>query len=92
MMLAMAIYFLFSTTVHPWYTTVLLFLSIFTRYRFPLVWSATIIVTYSAYGQEYGENFWLITLEYAVVLAVFFIDIFKVRKQHQTSINPLLDA
>lgn len=66
------IYLLFSTTVHPWYLTIPLLFSIFTRYRFMLVWSFMVFISYQAYSNvDYIENMWLLGIEYGVVMIVF---------------------
>jgi alpha-1,6-mannosyltransferase len=63
-------YFLFTTILHPWYITTLIALSIFTTYRFPIVWSAMIFLTYAGYTQNsFHENLWLTATEYVVVVA-----------------------
>ena len=49
MLFAFSFYLFFSTTVHPWYMATLLILSVFTNYKFPLVWSFVIILSYLAY-------------------------------------------
>jgi hypothetical protein len=65
-------YLMFSTTVHPWYITIPLLFSVFTRYRFMLVWSFFIFLSYNAYSNnDYTENLWLVGLEYVIVSAVF---------------------
>lgn len=71
MLFAGSFYFLLSTTVHPWYVTTPLLLSVFTKYRFPIVWSFMVILSYSAYG-KYGfdEKLWIVALEYIVVIVV----------------------
>ncbi len=72
MLFGSCFYFLLSTTVHPWYLTVPLVLSVFTRYRFMLVWSFMIVLSYSAYGPGgFQENLWLVALEYLVVIGFF---------------------
>ncbi|TGE20148.1 hypothetical protein [Hymenobacter elongatus] len=64
-------YFAFATTVHPWYLTTLVALSVFTRYRYVLVWSALIPLSYATYQTAaYTENLWLTGLEYGLVAAV----------------------
>ena len=41
-----------------------------TRWRFPLVWSALIPLTYVSYATEpYAETLWVVGVEYGVVLA-----------------------
>ncbi|MDU8885146.1 glycosyltransferase 87 family protein [Yeosuana sp. MJ-SS3] len=69
---ALSLYYFTATTVHPWYITTLLALSIFTRYKFTLAWSFIAILSYTAYSQDnYTENLWLVTLEYILVYGVF---------------------
>jgi len=64
----LCIYFLFTTTLHPWYITTLLALSIFTQFRFPMVWTAFIFLTYIGYSQDgFSENLWITFVEYLVV-------------------------
>jgi len=68
---AFLIYLLCATTVHPWYLSVPIALSCFTRWRFPLVWSFLIMLTYTSYVTvPYAENLWLVAGEYAVVVGV----------------------
>ncbi len=70
MLLGVSAYFLLSTTVHPWYIATPLVLSLFTKYKFPIVWSAVVMLSYSAYGADgFKENLWLVAVEYIVVIA-----------------------
>jgi len=48
----LTIYYLCSTTIHPWYICALVLLCCFTKYRFALVWSGTIFLSYFAYQQD----------------------------------------
>ncbi len=69
MLFGISSYYLLSTTVHPWYLATPLLLSIFTKYKFPVVWSLLVMLSYSAYGIEgFSENLWLIAIEYLVVI------------------------
>ncbi|MEO2060208.1 MAG: polyprenol phosphomannose-dependent alpha 1,6 mannosyltransferase MptB [Mesonia sp.] len=69
MLFAFSIYFLLSTTVHPWYVITPLAISIFTHYKYLLVWSFTMILSYSAYGiNGFNEQLWLVGLEYVLVV------------------------
>src|SRR5690606_9444468 len=62
-------YLLCATTVHPWYVIPLVVLSVLTRFRFPMIWSALLPLTYLAYGQvPFYENLWVVVLEYGVVV------------------------
>lgn len=71
MLIATSFYFLLSTTVHPWYIATPLLLSVFTKYKFPIVWSFMIILSYSAYGKDgFNENLWLVAFEYNVIIGV----------------------
>ncbi len=74
MLLCLTFYFFMSTTVHPWYIATLVILGIFTKYKFPLVWSFVIILSYLAYLQigkaDKSENLWIIGLEYLIVFGV----------------------
>lgn len=74
---ALSFYYFIATTVHPWYIATPLILSIFTKYKFPLVWSFVIIISYLAYNNENNsENYWVLILEYAIVYSVFFWEVF----------------
>lgn len=77
MLFSISIYFLLSTTVHPWYVATPLIFCVFTRYRFPLVWSFTIMLSYSAYGASgFNENLWFVALEYLVVIGFFVWEVY----------------
>jgi hypothetical protein len=82
LLLGGSFYFLLSTTVHPWYIATPLVLSIFTRYKFPIVWSLMVMLSYSAYGADgFSENLWWVALEYLTVLAVAIWELFFIKKQ-----------
>jgi uncharacterized membrane protein len=67
---SLVVYFLLTNNVHPWNLTPLVMLSAFTGYRFVLVWSWGVVLTYSAYRTfPYSENLWLVAFEYLLVLA-----------------------
>ena len=67
-LIALSIYFFISTTVHPWYGANLVFLSIFTRFKFPIIWSYLIVLSYFAYSQfPFKENYFLLFIEYSIV-------------------------
>jgi uncharacterized membrane protein len=68
MLWVLSLYYFISTTVHPWYIIFLLLLSLFTEFRFPMVWSLTIVLSYWAYSNEgFKENYWLLFIEYFAV-------------------------
>lgn len=69
-------YYLFSLIVHPWYITVLVMLSVFTKQRFALYWSGLIVLTYSTYMQKpYHEILWVTALEYILLSAIIYKEI-----------------
>lgn len=69
MLWSSTIYLFLSSTVHSWYITVPLVLAVRARWRFPVVWSGTAMLSYSHYaGGGFRENYGLIALEYALVL------------------------
>ncbi|SFC84144.1 mannosyltransferase [Algibacter pectinivorans] len=80
MLMVLSFYYFTATTVHPWYIAMLLILSVFTKYKFPLVWSFVIILSYLAYvnvnSMDKSENLWVIGLEYLVVYGVFIWEVF----------------
>ncbi|WP_223550592.1 mannosyltransferase [Aestuariivivens sp. NBU2969] len=80
MLLVLSFYYFTATTVHPWYISTLLILSVFTHYKYPLVWSFIIILSYLAYlntnKADKSENLWIIALEYLIVYGVFIWEIF----------------
>lgn len=70
---AFVLYLLCATTVHPWYLSVPIVLCCFTQWRFPLVWSFLIMLTYTNYLTEpYRENLWLVAIEYLAVAGFAF--------------------
>lgn len=88
LLFALSFYFFTATTVHPWYVATLLILSVFTKYKFPLVWSFVIIFSYLAYLQigkaDKTENLWIIGLEYLIVYGVLFYELWLKPKQKLT--------
>lgn len=76
MLVVLAGYYFLSSTVHPWYLTFLLVLCMFTPYRFAMVWSLMVILSYYAYSNpEYSENLWLLAIEYLVVFGFLIYEI-----------------
>lgn len=72
MMWATCLYFVLSTTVHPWYLATPLLLSVFTKFRFMQVWSYTVMFSYAAYASvKVDEPTLLLYLQY--VLPVLFL-------------------
>ena len=80
LLFTLTIYYLFAVVVHPWYLAPLVALSIFTTYRYAVVWSGMIGLSYAAYQTTaYLENPWLLALEYLTVLVVLAWELRMVR-------------
>lgn len=68
MLFAVSGYYFLSTTVHPWYLALPLIISIFTPYRFVVVWTGTIMLSYFAYSLPvFQEKMIILTFEYGIV-------------------------
>ena len=79
-----SIYFLFSTTVHPWYSAILILLAAISRFRFPIVFSSLILLSYYPYSmKEYNEddNLWLVAIEYGLLLIFMLYEIWILKKR-----------
>jgi hypothetical protein len=78
-LLAFTLYLFLSTTVHPWYLSTLVILGVFTNYRYPIIWSLVIILSYLSYlsigTSDKSENLWIIGLEYGIIFAAFIWEI-----------------
>ncbi len=84
MLFGLSFYYFTTTTMHPWYLATLIILSVFTKYRFPIVWSIVIILSYQAYANTpWKENLWFITLEYLVVYGYLIYEVFIKNKPTQ---------
>ncbi|MCI2228821.1 mannosyltransferase [Polaribacter sp. MSW13] len=71
-------YYFTATTVHPWYLATPLILTVFTKYKFPIVWSVVIILSYQAYANfPWKENLWFVGVEYLIVFGFLIYEIQK---------------
>ncbi|MDX1907233.1 MAG: glycosyltransferase 87 family protein [Bacteroidia bacterium] len=60
LMWCLLIYFSMASIVHPWYITTLVALCGMTTYRFPVLWSVLLPLTYLTYQTTaYTENLWI---------------------------------
>lgn len=72
------IYFLVATTVHPWYITSLVLFSVFVPWRYGVIWSALILLTYMSYSiNGYREHYGLVVFEYGAVISFLAIEIYR---------------
>jgi len=82
--IAFFIYLLLSSTLHPWYILPLLAFSIFTNYRFPVVWTLLIFFSYIFYQFDDSSSFAVRAInliEYTTVLGWFIWELITLRKQ-----------
>lgn len=80
----MSFYLFTATTVHPWYLTMLLFLSLFTAYKFGWLWSLTIFLSYTAYhNTQVQESHIALCTEYIPVVALLVYELI-----HNAKPNP----
>ncbi|WP_299759354.1 glycosyltransferase 87 family protein [uncultured Pontibacter sp.] len=86
---ALTMYLLLSTTVHPWYLTTLLALTVMSHFRFAVTWSGLAILTYAAYRTPtYREDLLLVTLEYSLVLLWLAAELYLYRqRRHHANLN-----
>lgn len=87
MLFSLGLYLAMATTVHPWYITPLIAFAVVTRYRFAMLWSVLIPLTYLAYRTDPAQElFWLIAIIYALVYGCLFVEVFQfkalIRKQY----------
>jgi len=62
------IYYLFATTVNPWYVAVLIPFSIFSQYRSAFLWTLLVPLSYHAFAKNgVEESAWMLWLEYIPV-------------------------
>ncbi len=87
MLMILTAYLFLSPTVHPWYVIFLVVLCLFTEFRYPLLWSATLILSYSAYRTDpiVEESMGFLIVEYLSVYAFLLYELFKHR-----SLYPLI--
>jgi len=76
MLFAVTFYLFFATTVHPWYLLLPLVICMFTRFRFPVLWTGLIFLTYINYLYfPYIENLWVVGMEYVLVSGFILVEI-----------------
>ena len=85
----LCIYFALASIIHPWYATPLVAFSLFSKYRFPLVWSFTIFLSYAGYTSDgFQERLAVLLIEYIPVYTVLIYELVK-HKDLLTLKNPL---
>lgn len=87
-MFAFLFFYGFSTTVHPWYISLVLIFSVFTQFKTGVVWSLLVMLSYSAYQHDlFQENAVYLFAEYLTLLAVLIYELRKFRQKENTSLQ-----
>jgi alpha-1,6-mannosyltransferase len=91
MLFVMTLYFLMSTTVHPWYIGLLVALSVVSRKIYPFVWSYLIFLSYSHYdGGGFAENYSLIATEYILLVIWMFVEWRWGKYRNTPGVDPII--
>ena len=84
LLFGLCFYYFTATTVHPWYLATPIILSVFTKYKFPIIWSLVIILSYQAYSNTpWKENLWIVFIEYFIVFSFLFYEIKQTNTKKQ---------
>lgn len=85
---SLTIYLLLATTVHPWYITTLVMCAVVSGYKYPIVWSLFIALSYATYRTiPYQENLLLTAIEYIAVLTVLISELYMRRKKESSRLH-----
>lgn len=92
MLFCISVYYFTATTVHPWYIAMVLVLGIFSNFKFPIVWSFVIMLSYLAYmNSDNKENYLILIIEYLCIYGVFIWEVFikssKINKKTLSKVN-----
>lgn len=68
LMFTLLLYLSFGTIIHPWYIIPLILFGVISNYKFPILWSYMIFLTYLGYlAQGFELPLWIVSLEYGLV-------------------------
>ena len=77
-----------ATTVHPWYLIFGLVLSLFTPYKYFILWSFTVFFSYFTYAHpEFKESLWVLAAEYLSVFAFLTYEIVRIKVSEYISVK-----
>ncbi len=84
----LTVYYLFATTVHPWYICMPIMIAACTAYRYAMVWSYLVTLSYYAYhSNPVKENVWLVLLSYLAMLSFAVWELRKHNKSNRIEIS-----
>jgi alpha-1,6-mannosyltransferase len=74
----MTAYLLCTTVLHPWYLVLPVLLACFTDFKYPMLWSVVIFVTYINYSHApFYESKWVLCLEYGFLFVFMVLERYK---------------
>lgn len=78
----LSVYFLCASTVHPWYIATLMVFACFSVFKYPIVWSAMLPLTYITYidKDHYLQQHWVNVVEYVFLVIIVLFEFFIQRK------------
>ena len=80
-LIILSLYYLFATTVHPWYIINMLPFAFIANKKYPFVWMGIAFLSYNAYGNiNFRENFYIVAFEYFVVLLAMYYSFKKISR------------
>ncbi len=87
LLFAICLYLFLAMTIHPWYVALPVVCCLFTRFRFPILWSGLIFLTYINYSYvSYFEDLRMVGIEYVLVGIFALYEIYVMRRcQRDTS-------
>lgn len=86
LVIALTVYYLLSTTVHPWYLSTIIAFAALTPIRYPVYWSFLIFSTYMAYSfPVYQENPWIIAIEYTTLGILIILEF----REHRSELSQI---
>jgi hypothetical protein len=69
------VFALLSLIFHPWYLIILIAMAPFTKFKFSIVWSYLIFLTYFGYGQAgFRENYYIVAIEFVGLFIALIVD------------------
>jgi alpha-1,6-mannosyltransferase len=75
-------YLILQRAVHPWYLSTLLFLSVFVPWRFAMIWTGLIMLSYSHYLDNfYQEKYNWVLIEYLFLFGFMFYEYLAAKRQ-----------
>lgn len=88
---ALTVFLFLATTVHPWYITTLVALTVTSHFRYAVTWSAVAMLSYAAYRTStYTEDMLLVALEYTLVFLWLIVELYlyRQRRRHANLVEP----